>query len=381
MNTETRSDLPAPPSSWLMMQNSQPESSPIGFDEMGAGAPTAPQVAQAAGFSAPLPPEFPVAFSHNDAPVPAPMTKREGTEMWLGKNVASIIAAILVFIGVVLLGSAVFPHLSNEGRVAVMFGASGVLAAAGCMLELRKGNGLTLALMCCGMASLFVSVLVIRFYFGVVPEAISLTIVFALMAMRLLAARRQHAQDGIDSSEQPEAHVDERYRIVALVFATLVAVYECAREFPSFTEEIGVLGAAVLGAAYLVVLVGFGIMLMRVMSPSSAGVVGFAVACTLLLMSYLRCCTPLAGDESAWSVCCMACALVCAVIGFKMNVGGLRLYGLILTLTCVVKLVVFDVGGSEQFERAVAFIVGGFICFAISALYNYAVKRLAVSEK
>lgn len=301
--------------------------------------------------------------------------------MWLGKNAASIIAAILVFIGVALLGSAVFPHLTNEGRVAVMFGASGVLASVGCALELRKGNGLTLALMCCGMASLFVSVLVMRFYFGVIPEAISLTIVFALMAVRLLAGRRSNDQGGPNDVERLDARFDERYRMVALVFAVLAAIYVCTCAFPLLSEDLGALGAAILGAVYLVVFVGFGIMLMRAMSPSSAGVVGFAVACTMLFMSYLRCCTPLAGEESAWSVCCMACALVCAVIGFKMNVGGLRLYGLILTLTCVVKLVVFDVGGSEQFERAVAFIVGGFICFAISALYNYAVKRLAVPEK
>lgn len=164
-----------------------------------------------------------------------------------------------------------------------------------------------------------------------------------------------------------------------MVFAALVAAYACAGVFPCLSDEIGVLGAAILGAAYLAVLIGFGIMLMRFMRPSSAGVVGFAVACTMLLMSYLRCCTPLAGEESAWSVCCMACALVCTVIGLKMNVGGLRLYGLILTLTCVVKLVVFDVGGTGTLESAAAFMVGGFICFAISALYNYAVKRLTVS--
>ena len=74
----------------------------------------------------------------------------------------------------------------------------------------------------------------------------------------------------------------------------------------------------------------------------------------------------------------MACALVCAAIGFKMRIGGLRLYGLILTLTCVVKLVVVDSMHLGSPERALAYIVGGLICFAISALYNYAVKRLAV---
>ena len=84
MNTGIRSDLPTPPNGWLMMQNPHPEPSPIGFDEMSAGAPTAPQAAPAADSPAPLPPEFPAAFPSNGAPAPAPTAKREGTEMWLG---------------------------------------------------------------------------------------------------------------------------------------------------------------------------------------------------------------------------------------------------------------------------------------------------------
>ncbi|MBR0405395.1 MAG: DUF2339 domain-containing protein [Eggerthellaceae bacterium] len=378
MNTAIRTDLPTPPNSWLAMQNPQPEPFTASYGGMGAETPTATQSVQAAGY--PIPPtEPPTAYPAGDTPSSASATRRESAEMWLGKNAASVIAAILVFIGLVLLGSAVFPQLSDGARVAVMFGVSGTLAAAGCLLELRKGNGLTLALMCCGMASLLISTVVMRSFFGIAPEAVGFAITFALLAVRLFAGERSQAQGGTDAFEQPVANADNRFRIVALVFAALVAAYMCVGGFPYFSEDIGVLGAAILGAVYLVVLVGFGIMLMRFMRPSSAGVVGFAVACTMLLMSYLRCCTPLAGEESAWSVCCMACALVCAVIGFKMNVGGLRLYGLILTLTCVVKLVVFDIGGAGTLERAVAFMVGGLICFAISALYNYAVKRLAVS--
>ena len=72
----------------------------------------------------------------------------------------------------------------------------------------------------------------------------------------------------------------------------------------------------------------------------------------------------------------MICALVCAVIGFRTGIGGLRLYGLILTLVCVVKLVMIDITGLNGFAHALAFVAGGLVCFGISALYHYAVKRL-----
>ena len=93
-------------------------------------------------------------------------------------------------------------------------------------------------------------------------------------------------------------------------------------------------------------------------------------------MSFLYYCTPLAGQGYQWSLCCMLCALACIVVGFAMRVGGLRLYGLILALACVAKLVVLDLGDLDSLVRVGALIAGGAICFGISALYSFAVKRL-----
>ena len=59
----------------------------------------------------------------------------------------------------------------------------------------------------------------------------------------------------------------------------------------------------------------------------------------------------------------------------------LRLYGVVLSLLCVLKLVTYDVAGQTTILRVVAFIGGGMICFAISALYSYAVKKLDVDRE
>ena len=325
-----------------------------------------------------------VGISQNSAysapsPMPAPSTPdaaqktHESTEMWFGKYATSVIAAALVFVGLVLLGSAAFPQLPDEVRVAIMFMVSGSLAVVGSMLELRRGNGLTLALMSCGMLSSFASVLVVRFSFGLVPEAIAFALILSLMTVRLLVGRKLQ-RSGDFETDAPLA--DKRFRVVSVVFVSLVAAYECAFGFWSFSYDLDAVGAALLGACYVAMLGGVGVLLLRLMGASSTGIVGYAVSFTVLLMSYLRFCTPVAGEGYAWSVCCMICALVCAVIGFRTGIGGLRLYGLILTLVCVVKLVMIDITGLNGFEHALAFVAGGLVCFGISALYHYAVKRL-----
>jgi len=77
----------------------------------------------------------------------------------------------------------------------------------------------------------------------------------------------------------------------------------------------------------------------------------------------------------------MVSALFCVIIGFICRTKALRLYGLILTLLCVVKLITYDVRGLDTTLRIVSLISGGIICFAISALYSYSEERLKRSAE
>jgi uncharacterized membrane protein len=76
------------------------------------------------------------------------------------------------------------------------------------------------------------------------------------------------------------------------------------------------------------------------------------------------------------SLSSMVVALAIVVAGFWTRLRSLRLYGLVVVIACVLKLVLLDVGGLDTVMRVVAFIGGGGVCFGISALYNFAVKRL-----
>ncbi len=78
----------------------------------------------------------------------------------------------------------------------------------------------------------------------------------------------------------------------------------------------------------------------------------------------------------AISLIYMICALICIAVGFRLNIRPMRLYGLVVTMLCVLKMVLFDFGDGSTISRIVAFIIGGVLCFAISLLYNYAAKKL-----
>ena len=78
----------------------------------------------------------------------------------------------------------------------------------------------------------------------------------------------------------------------------------------------------------------------------------------------------------AATLAAMFASFCCILCGFVRKLGALRLYGLVTTLLCVLKIVTLDFGGADPIGRVVAFILGGVACFAISALYTYALHRI-----
>jgi uncharacterized membrane protein len=77
------------------------------------------------------------------------------------------------------------------------------------------------------------------------------------------------------------------------------------------------------------------------------------------------------------SLACMVAALLVIALGFWSRARSLRLTGLVVLVICVLKLAVLDIGDVNSLMRVISFIIGGVICFAISALYNFLVKLQA----
>lgn len=80
------------------------------------------------------------------------------------------------------------------------------------------------------------------------------------------------------------------------------------------------------------------------------------------------------------SIACFLFAVVSIVIGFVAKYKSLRVYGLVLCMISVFKLIVMDIRYANTLGYAISFFVAGVLCFAISLLYNYIDKRFKVTE-
>jgi uncharacterized membrane protein len=76
------------------------------------------------------------------------------------------------------------------------------------------------------------------------------------------------------------------------------------------------------------------------------------------------------------SIGCFVLAIVSIVLGFAFRYKSLRIYGLVLSMLSVLKLLLVDMAYGSMVERAVGFFVSGMLCFAISLIYNTIDKRL-----
>ncbi len=79
------------------------------------------------------------------------------------------------------------------------------------------------------------------------------------------------------------------------------------------------------------------------------------------------------------SIACFILAIVGIMIGFGMHFKSLRVYGLVLSIFSVVKLIMIDVNYDNLLGRAAGFFVCGILCFVISLIYNTIDKNMKKS--
>ncbi|MDE6737714.1 MAG: DUF2339 domain-containing protein, partial [Lachnospiraceae bacterium] len=70
------------------------------------------------------------------------------------------------------------------------------------------------------------------------------------------------------------------------------------------------------------------------------------------------------------SISLLLFAILSIIIGFYRNNITFRLYGLILSMISIVKLIMVDIQYDSTIENAVSFFVSGVLCFAISFIYH-----------
>ena len=95
----------------------------------------------------------------------------------------------------------------------------------------------------------------------------------------------------------------------------------------------------------------------------------FTVLLLFILYSYNS-------PEYGVSIATFILAIFFIILGFATNKKGLRIYGLVISMICVVKLVMIDISYQNTAGHALSFFISGVLCFTISALYSIADKRL-----
>lgn len=74
--------------------------------------------------------------------------------------------------------------------------------------------------------------------------------------------------------------------------------------------------------------------------------------------------------DYATSICLLVFAIISIIAGFYKDTISFRLYGLVLSMISIVKLIMFDIKYDSTVENAVSFFVSGVLCFVISFIYN-----------
>lgn len=69
-------------------------------------------------------------------------------------------------------------------------------------------------------------------------------------------------------------------------------------------------------------------------------------------------------------------AITCIVAGFKFRHKSFRLYGLVVSLISVAKLILFDIKYDSYILRPIGFFLAGVLCFAISFTYSKLEKNI-----
>lgn len=112
----------------------------------------------------------------------------------------------------------------------------------------------------------------------------------------------------------------------------------------------------------------------------TGGRCGWGIAAAgCLTVNAIRCAqmTPAGAWPIFLSVLCIAMAVGYIVLGFHRQAKPLRIFGLVLSIASVLKMVTLDIVGSPSLFRVAALLLGGVLCFAISFVYNRVEQKAA----
>lgn len=80
--------------------------------------------------------------------------------------------------------------------------------------------------------------------------------------------------------------------------------------------------------------------------------------------------------DTITSIICFVIAVLCILLGFRIDAKKLRIYGLILSMVAAFKLILIDIDYSNPLKRMISFFICGILCFVINFVYSFVAKKL-----
>ena len=76
------------------------------------------------------------------------------------------------------------------------------------------------------------------------------------------------------------------------------------------------------------------------------------------------------------SIACLLLAIASIIIGFAGDYKSIRIYGLVLSMISIFKLIMIDISYANTLGHALSFFISGVLCFVISLIYNLIDKKM-----
>lgn len=96
----------------------------------------------------------------------------------LGGKVMGIVAAVLVFIGLLLFGSMLYERLGDAARVSILFLISFLILGAGLFLEKKRRSRFTTSLIGCGFGAVYISLFISALYYQMFGKEVLYSLLF-----------------------------------------------------------------------------------------------------------------------------------------------------------------------------------------------------------
>ncbi len=203
---------------------------------------------------------------------------------------------------------------------------------------------------------------------GTAPAKLRVLVTLVLLAAANIAMQKLPAlyRDPRSGKEEPEILIGAGVVQVLLMLAALACIW--LMEEPLYHISAAVLGAIVFSVNFTGLI--------------RAGGEGFGLyAGSKYLILILSILGSYEVPGHLISLAGLSFAIVCIVSGFLaerksgQNYKTVRIYGLVLSLVSVIKLVLIDISYDSMLLRAVSFFVSGVLCFAISFIYDRTDRR------